>query len=113
LGRNDWPRIFGILVAQGLISIPFNVVENELIEAQIIPFPIAAQLSLASNEILLEGGWIPILIVLTLLAINVFAEELWFRGYVFPRQEIVHGRTTWVTHWMSWWLSSISLSGGG
>ena len=33
---------------------------------------------------------------------NVIGEELWWRGYIFPRQELVHGSRTWVVHGGLW-----------
>jgi membrane protease YdiL (CAAX protease family) len=104
LTRRDWLWICGILIAQAIISIPFSMLESRIIQTGLIPFPLAAQLSLTANEELLAGGWMPLLVSVGLLVINVFAEELWFRGYVYPRQEKVHGPSTWILHWLSWWL---------
>jgi membrane protease YdiL (CAAX protease family) len=94
LTRQDWLWICGILIAQAIISIPFSMLESRIIQAGLIPFPLAAQLSLTANEELLAGGWMPLLVSVGLLVINVFAEELWLRGYVYPRQEKVHGPST-------------------
>ena len=33
---------------------------------------------------------------------NVVGEELWWRGYIFPRQELVHGSYTWIIHGLLW-----------
>ena len=33
---------------------------------------------------------------------NVVGEELWWRGYIFPRQELVHGSRTWIVHGLFW-----------
>jgi membrane protease YdiL (CAAX protease family) len=33
---------------------------------------------------------------------NIGGEELWWRGYVLPRQELAFGRTAWVVHGISW-----------
>ena len=33
---------------------------------------------------------------------NVMGEELWWRGYIFPRQELTHGRRTWLVHGLLW-----------
>lgn len=41
------------------------------------------------------------LAALTLL-FNVLAEELWWRGFILPRQELVHGRYTWLLHGVLW-----------
>jgi len=33
---------------------------------------------------------------------NVVGEELWWRGYIFPKQELVHGPRTWFFHGVLW-----------
>ena len=33
---------------------------------------------------------------------NVVGEEFWWRGYIFPRQELVHGTNTWLVHGCLW-----------
>jgi membrane protease YdiL (CAAX protease family) len=51
-------------------------------------------------------GW-----VLIMLAANIVGEELWWRGYIFPRQEVRFGRWTWLVqgtlwaffHTFKWW----------
>lgn len=35
---------------------------------------------------------------------NILGEELWFRGYLLPRQELVWGRRTWLVHGVLWCL---------
>ena len=39
-----------------------------------------------------------------MLIFNIVGEELWWRGYIFPRQEKQHGRFTWVLHGLLWTL---------
>jgi membrane protease YdiL (CAAX protease family) len=36
------------------------------------------------------------------LAVISVGEELWWRGYVLPRQELAFGRATWVIHGILW-----------
>lgn len=38
---------------------------------------------------------------------NIFGEEFWWRGYILPRQEIVHGKYTWIIHGLFWTLFHI------
>ncbi|HKJ37461.1 MAG TPA: CPBP family intramembrane glutamic endopeptidase [Anaerolineales bacterium] len=33
---------------------------------------------------------------------NVVGEELWWRGYIFPRQELAYGSRTWLFHGLFW-----------
>jgi membrane protease YdiL (CAAX protease family) len=39
-----------------------------------------------------------------LFVFNILGEELWWRGYILPRQELAFGRTTWVLHGVLWTL---------
>jgi CAAX prenyl protease-like protein len=42
--------------------------------------------------------WIAVYYLAVLLVGNIAGEELWWRGYLLPRQELVHGGSTWVVH---------------
>lgn len=50
------------------------------------------------------GNWGVVILYALLLVFNVVGEELWWRGYILPRQEIRHGRFTWVLHGLLWTL---------
>jgi membrane protease YdiL (CAAX protease family) len=52
----------------------------------------------------LQGTWWIVVVYLLNLAVNVFGEEFWWRGYILPRQELVHGKRTWVFHGLLWTL---------
>jgi membrane protease YdiL (CAAX protease family) len=39
-----------------------------------------------------------------MLFFNILGEELWWRGYILPRQEKAHGRWTWAIHGLLWLL---------
>jgi membrane protease YdiL (CAAX protease family) len=39
-----------------------------------------------------------------LFVFNILGEELWWRGYILPRQELAFGRKTWVLHGVLWTL---------
>ena len=39
-----------------------------------------------------------------ILLINVFGEELLWRGFILPRQEVTHGRWAWLIHGVQWTL---------
>ena len=36
------------------------------------------------------------------LFFNIVGEELWWRGYILPRQELAFGKTTWLLHGILW-----------
>jgi len=52
----------------------------------------------------LHGNWRMALVYLGILVFNILGEEFWWRGYVLPRQELVHGRWTWLVHGILWTL---------
>jgi membrane protease YdiL (CAAX protease family) len=53
----------------------------------------------------LSGAWwVVVYYVLWLLILNICGEELWWRGYVLPRQELFFGRATWAVHGVYWSL---------
>jgi membrane protease YdiL (CAAX protease family) len=39
-----------------------------------------------------------------LFVFNILGEELWWRGYILPRQELVFGARTWIIHGTLWAL---------
>ncbi len=39
---------------------------------------------------------------LVTLALNITGEELWWRGYILPRQELAFGKFTWLVHGTLW-----------
>lgn len=41
---------------------------------------------------------------LILLIANVTSEELWWRGYILPRQELQHGKFAWIVNGLLWSL---------
>jgi membrane protease YdiL (CAAX protease family) len=47
-------------------------------------------------------GSTTILMQIVTLALNIFGEELWWRGYIMPRQELVFGKRTWLVHGTLW-----------
>jgi membrane protease YdiL (CAAX protease family) len=41
-------------------------------------------------------------LVLFSLLMNILGEEIWWRGYILPRQELQFGRATWLVHGILW-----------
>jgi hypothetical protein len=47
----------------------------------------------------LQGAWWILLYYVAIMFLcNIGGKELWWRGYVLPRQELVFGRTAWIVH---------------
>lgn len=50
------------------------------------------------------GNWWLVVLSAALLFFNIIGEEFWWRGYILPRQELSHGRWTWLFHGIMWCL---------
>jgi len=51
----------------------------------------------------LQGAWwILIYYAVLIFVCNIGGEELWWRGYVLPRQELAFGRSAWIIHGICW-----------
>jgi membrane protease YdiL (CAAX protease family) len=51
----------------------------------------------------LRGAWwILVYYAVVMLVCNIGGEELWWRGYVLPRQELAFGKSAWVVHGILW-----------
>lgn len=51
---------------------------------------------------LLGSWWVPVYYASLMLVFNIGGEELWWRGYVLPRQELAFGKLAWVVHGIFW-----------
>jgi membrane protease YdiL (CAAX protease family) len=49
-----------------------------------------------------QRQWHIIILYAILFFFNQFGEELWWRGIIFPRQQLVHGKWTWLVHGLLW-----------
>jgi membrane protease YdiL (CAAX protease family) len=53
----------------------------------------------------LKGAyWVVVVYFVFLTFFNILGEELWFRGYILPRQELAWGKRTWIYHGIFWSL---------
>jgi membrane protease YdiL (CAAX protease family) len=48
------------------------------------------------------GDWGAFWLLFVVLFFNIVGEELWWRGYVLPRQELAFGKWTWLIHGTLW-----------
>lgn len=70
-----------------------------------MPAALARMQEIKPNEFMgipLAGAWWVLLGYLFYAVMNVMGEELWWRGYVLPRQELSFGKRTWVVHGFFW-----------
>jgi membrane protease YdiL (CAAX protease family) len=97
LGYSLFTQLGILLIETGLVPVPANI------PAMIDPrasFDLAALKSFAGGS--LRGQWELVLLVAVTFFFNIVGEELWWRGYILPRQELVHGRATWLVHGLLW-----------
>jgi membrane protease YdiL (CAAX protease family) len=88
-----WLWAVGGLLVMGVLSLAANM---------LLPI-IWRALRFTPPEAYVEGA--PALwLTLVNLTFNIFGEELWWRGFILPRQELVHGRWTWLVHGVLWAL---------
>jgi membrane protease YdiL (CAAX protease family) len=78
----------------------------ELIQ-KVIPIPdsLSQMLTVSTSEFMgipLAGKWWLVLVYLAYTVLNVTGEELWWRGYILPRQERSLGKWTWFIHGLLW-----------
>lgn len=109
----DWLGVLALLV-----SIPVYLYLRQTISAWLVSRPgfgiptyvpsiLDPRLSQSSipTEYLgipLPGNWWVLLVIFIVLCFNIFGEEFWWRGYILPRQELAHGKWTWVIHGLLW-----------
>ncbi|MBO0953214.1 CPBP family intramembrane glutamic endopeptidase [Fibrella forsythiae] len=69
----------------------------------------SARMTQFMGESLAGQWWLLLLYALFLTVFNLLGEELWFRGYLFPRQQVVHGSSTWLVHGLLWTLFHVPI----
>lgn len=60
---------------------------------------------LTSNNRWILAAWVP------LFFFNIVGEGLFWRGYIFPRQELAFGQYTWLVHGGFWWMFHFPFGG--
>ncbi|KAA3644629.1 MAG: CPBP family intramembrane metalloprotease [Chloroflexi bacterium] len=113
-----WLGTLGFFILANLFICILTVVNNTLLEQGIILIPnyvpgflqpVAEQF--VSNPLSiyeaafggLIGNWLALVSYSLLIFVNVIGEELWWRGYILPRQELAFGKYAWFIHGLLWW----------
>jgi membrane protease YdiL (CAAX protease family) len=55
----------------------------------------------------IKGAWWVLVAYVIAWLFNVFGEEMWYRGFMLPRQELAHGRLGWLVNGLSFTLLHI------
>jgi membrane protease YdiL (CAAX protease family) len=122
LERNRLAYVRGDVVLWGLavgvfmflMTAIFSPLLSRAISAGLLPLPAGVpdylnpsrqqSVALLKEQFVAQGvlPWIPIVLIL-----NIAAEELFWRGMIFPRQELVHGGRTYLIHGLLWAFSHL------
>ena len=119
MNKNDWLWVLGLFLLMFITAGVLSVVTSPVI-AEVFPPPAywpdelnpleSSPSAEIPSEFLgepLAGNWWILLVVLSSLVIATLGEELWWRGYILPRQELTHGKNTWIIHGILWGLFHI------
>lgn len=52
----------------------------------------------------LKGAWWVVVVYLFSWGFNILGEELWYRGFLLPRQEVAHPPPGWLVNGLSFWI---------
>ena len=107
-----WGIGLGLLMI--LLTVVFSPLLSTAISSGLLPLPAglpdylnpARQPSLALlKEQFAAQGILPLIPIVLIL--NIAAEELFWRGMIFPRQELQHGKRTYLVHGLIWAFSHL------
>ena len=111
----DWIWTAGVFAAEMLIYNLFTRFSHWLIDTGLMPMPASLPPFVDPRTVFtpdtldaavggLRGNWLALAVSVVLLIVNVVGEEFWWRGIVFPRQELAFGRCVWLIHGVLWTL---------
>lgn len=97
LGYGGMSQLSNVLISSRIIILPQNIA--------ILDDP-SAQLSFDMLNKAAGGSiyhnWSILFLYLVVYLFNILGEELWWRGVVFPKQELSFGKFTWILHGVFW-----------
>ncbi len=116
--KNDWIYTLVLFIVSVIIYGTLSFTSKWLIQFKLFSPPEflipAVDPRLEQNILLdsfmgvpLKGQWWIAIIYFIFLLFNIVGEEFWWRGYVFPRQELAFKKWTWVIHGSLWGLFHI------
>ena len=94
----------------------FSLLGTQMISAGLIPIPKNLPLLLDPSAVFnnaslnqavggqIVGNWQVLLLYFIMFFFNIAGEELLWRGYILPRQELIFGNRTWLIHGCMWAL---------
>jgi membrane protease YdiL (CAAX protease family) len=120
MNRQDWLWTIGAFLAALALFFLVQPLSARIIQSGWIPLPKSlpafldpsvAVTAVVFDEAVggVQGNWAFLLTSLLVLILNVVGEELWWRGYILPRQELSSGKATWLLHGILWILFHAAL----
>jgi membrane protease YdiL (CAAX protease family) len=111
--RKDWWWVLALIASIGLYLFLRQTLSSRLASLPGFAFPSylpsildprLSQTSIPTDYLgmPLRGSWWILLVMFAVLCINIYGEEFLWRGYILPRQELVHGKWTWLIHGLLW-----------
>jgi membrane protease YdiL (CAAX protease family) len=90
LSAKEW-RLTGLVLALTIAAVAVLQVINTSVWPHLPPHPPFMSVKpLDAGQYYILALWLPF------FALNIVGEELWWRGFIQPRQEPVFGRSTWL-----------------
>ena len=116
--RKDWIYTVALLIVMIIIYGTLSFTSKWLIQFQLFSPPEfllpSVDPRLEQNLLVdsfmgipLKGQWWVAVVYFIFLLFNIFGEELWWRGYILPRQELAFSKWTWVIHGTLWGMFHI------
>ena len=102
VGAGTFGVLGQLLVTNGIIPLPSRI-PTALLDPTVDPANVTNVFfnALGPN---VKGNWGLVVFTLVLLFFNIIGEEFWWRGLILPRQELTHGKNTWLIHGTLWAL---------
>ncbi len=102
LNATDGKWVIGGLIA---VAVATSVLLGiaRLLDPKFLPIPPFMQVP-SENLFWIFLGWIPLFIC------NILGEELLWRGYMLPRQELIFGKSAWLLNGILWFLFHWSIN---
>lgn len=89
-GTGHYFAQFHMLAPPDYLPIPFNPLKQ-------IAFPMTEYMGIS-----LKGNWLFLILFIILHSLAMLGEEIMWRGYILPRQEIRFGRMAWLVNGLLW-----------
>lgn len=116
--KSDWLWIIGLFIVMNLGLVIFSFTTKPIAKIIHPPSYWPAELNPLKDSNMsgvpdtflgtsLSGNWTVLFLVLVNIILVSLGEELWWRGYILPRQELQYGDRTWIIHGTLWALFHI------